>query len=95
MSALAKLEAAAMSNGDTNAAVMAELAALRAENERLRARSNGRLTIKVASSGGVSVYGIGRFPVTLYQEQWARVLGAADEITAFIAAHKSELKVKA
>ena len=72
----------------------AELARLKAENEQLknqRARSGG---LKVSEKGGVSVYGLGRFPVTLYKEQWVRLLAMADEIRAFIKEHDAELKAK-
>jgi hypothetical protein len=69
-----------------------ELARLRAENEALRARRGTPL--RVSDKGGVSVYGLGRFPVTLYKEQWLRLLGMADEIRAFIREHEGELKTK-
>jgi len=73
----------------------AELDRLKAENEALkqRGRSGGGL-IKVSEKGGVSVYGLGRFPVTLYKEQWQKVLSMADEIKDFIAQHDGELKKK-
>jgi hypothetical protein len=71
----------------------AELERLKAENERLK-NQRGRASLKVSEKGGVSVYGLGRFPVTLYKEQWAKLLGMADEIRAFIAEHESELKTK-
>jgi hypothetical protein len=71
----------------------AELERLKAENERLKSQ-RGRASFKVSEKGGVSVYGLGRFPVTLYKEQWAKLLGMADEIRAFIAEHESELKTK-
>ena len=73
-----------------------ELARLRAENEALKARqkTSGALTFKVSEKGAVSVYGLGRFPVTLYQEQWLKLLDLADDIRAFIKAHDSELKAK-
>jgi hypothetical protein len=75
--------------------VQAELARLRAENERLKAgRANARERITVSPKGAVSVYGLGRFPITLYQEQWLRLLAMADAIRQFIVDHKSELKVK-
>lgn len=69
---------------------------MQAEIERLRARlaKRGNLVMKVSDKGGVSVYGLQRFPVTFYQEQWERLLNAADEVKAFIAEHKGELKVK-
>ena len=73
--------------------VEAELARLRAENERLK-RGRGT-TIKVSEKGGVSVYGLGRFPVTLYKEQWLKLLGMADELRAFIRDNDAVLKSKA
>ena len=72
----------------------AELERLRAENERLKDRQSGRVALKVSAKGGVSVYGLGRFPVTLYKEQWLKLLGLADDIRAFIAEHETELKTK-
>lgn len=51
-------------------------------------------TTKASSGGALSVYGLGRFPVTLYRSQWERLLGAADEITAFIAANTASLATK-
>ena len=74
----------------------AELDRLRTENERLKAttRSRGSMTFKVSEKGGLSVYGLGRFPITLYQEQWLKLMDMSEEIRAFIAAHKSELKAK-
>jgi hypothetical protein len=71
-----------------------ELARLRAENEALRARTRRGTNLRVSEKGGVSVYGLGRFPVTLYKEQWARLLDMADEIRAFIREHDRELKSK-
>jgi len=71
-----------------------ELARLRAENERLKRAQQHGATMKVSGKGAVSVYGLGRFPVTLYQEQWAKLLDMADDIRAFIRDHASELKVK-
>ena len=82
-----------MSDDDTKA----ELERLRRENEALRAQARarpGHLTLKVSEKGAVSVYGLGRFPVTLYLEQWRRLLDSADEIRAFIAANESQLKRK-
>ena len=74
--------------------VQAELERLRAENAALRARGSRGVSLKVSEKGGVSVYGLGRFPVTLYKEQWAKLLDMADEIRAFIKAHDGELKAK-
>ncbi len=71
-----------------------ELERLKAENERLkdaRGRSSG---LKVSEKGGVSVYGLGRFPVTLYKEQWTKLLDMADEIRAFIKENEGRLKAK-
>ena len=72
----------------------AELQRLRAENERLKRTQSRGITLKVSEKGGVSVYGMGRFPVTLYKEQWTKLLDMADEIRAFIRDHESELKAK-
>ena len=71
----------------------AELERLKAENDRLKGE-RGRVSLKVSEKGGVSVYGLGRFPVTLYKEQWTKLLTMADEIRAFIKEHDSELKTK-
>jgi hypothetical protein len=72
----------------------AELDRLRAENERLKNKSNRATSLKVSEKGGVSVYGLGRFPVTLYKEQWAKLLDMADEIRTFIKENDSKLKTK-
>ena len=72
----------------------AEVERLRAENERLKAQGASRVSLKVSGKGGVSLYGLGRFPVTLYKEQWAKLLDTADEIRAFIKEHDAELKAK-
>jgi hypothetical protein len=74
--------------------VQAELARLRAENETLKQRRSSAISIKVSEKGAVSVYGLGRFPVTLYQEQWVKLLASADDIKAFIEENRSKLKVK-
>jgi hypothetical protein len=74
--------------------VQAELERLRAENERLKKSGRGKLAMKVSEKGGLSVYGMGRFPVTLYKEQWLKLLGMADEIKAFIEANNESLKSK-
>lgn len=71
-----------------------ELARLRAENEALRARARTGGQLRVSDKGGVSVYGLGRFPVTLYKEQWLRLLAMSEEIRAFIREHETELKTK-
>lgn len=71
-----------------------ELERLRAENEKLKQKATRAVSLKVSEKGGVSVYGLGRFPVTLYKEQWAKLLDMADEIRAFIAENESRLKSK-
>ena len=72
----------------------AELERLRAENAALKSRAQKAVSLKVSEKGGVSVYGLGRFPVTLYKEQWTRLLDMADEIRAFIREHEPELKTR-
>ena len=74
--------------------VQAELARLRAENERLKKRQASPLRLKVSAKGALSVYGLGRFPVTLYKEQWVRVLDAVDDLRVFLTDHDGELKGK-
>jgi hypothetical protein len=74
--------------------VKTELERLRAENERLKARQTRGVSLKVSEKGGVSVYGLGRFPVTLYKEQWTRLLDMADDIRAFIRENDHKLKAK-
>ena len=71
-----------------------ELERLRAENARLKQTVGKGVSLKISEKGGVSVYGLGRFPVTLYQEQWRKLLDNADDIRAFIAANESQLKKK-
>lgn len=78
----------------TESELKAELERLKAENEALRARGGKGVSLKVSEKGGVSVYGLGRFPVTLYQEQWLKLLDLADDIRAFIHEHETELKKK-
>jgi hypothetical protein len=72
----------------------AELARLKAENEALKESKARSIYLKVSEKGGVSLYGLGRFPVTLYKEQWLTVLNMASDIRSFIGVHKSELKTK-
>ena len=73
----------------------AELERLRAENATLKQKSTGRaVSMKVSEKGGVSVYGLGRFPVTLYKEQWIKLLAMADDIRGFITENESKLKSK-
>jgi hypothetical protein len=75
--------------------MMRRIAQLEAENAALRAaRGNGKLSFKVSEKGGVSVYGLGRFPVTLYKEQWERILAESERIQEFIREHEYLLKTK-
>jgi hypothetical protein len=75
--------------------IQAELERLRAENERLKkGNRGGKLAMKVSEKGALSVYGMGRFPVTLYKEQWLKLLDMADEIKSFIEANNESLKSK-
>jgi len=75
--------------------IKAELERLREENERLKNRQTRGVSLKVSEKGGVSVYGLGRFPVTLYKEQWSRLLDMADDIRTFIRENEGKLKAKA
>ena len=80
-----------MSDVDT---LKAELEKLKAENESLKKQSGAKHGLKVSEKGGVSVYGLGRFPVTLYKEQWLKLLDMADEIRTFIKDNDARLKTK-
>lgn len=71
-----------------------ELERLRSENERLKKGGSKGLSLKVSEKGGVSVYGLGRFPVTLYKEQWKKLLDMSEEIRNFIQDNESQLKSK-
>jgi len=74
--------------------VKAELERLRAENAALKSRNQRGVSLKVSEKGGVSVYGLGRFPVTLYKEQWLRLLDLAEDIRSFIRENEPKLKSK-
>lgn len=77
--------------------MQAELERLRAENEALKEKAKNKpkdMYFKVSQKGAVSVYGLGRFPVTLYKEQWERLLNRRDDILEFIAENESSLKIK-
>ena len=71
-----------------------ELERLRAENEALKAKQAGSLRLQVSQKGGVSLYGIRRFPVTFYADEWERILGMSDEILRFVQENESQLKRK-
>ena len=73
----------------------AEIERLKAENEALKkTKKPGTLSMKVSEKGALSIYGMGRFPVALYKEQWTKLLTIADDIKQFIADHDHELKAK-
>jgi hypothetical protein len=72
----------------------AELERLRAENDQLKTKSVRGLSLKVSEKGAVSLYGVGRFPVTLYKEQWSKVLGMKDDIEKFLHDNAHLLKTK-
>jgi hypothetical protein len=74
--------------------LMAELERLRRENASLKKGAAKGVSLRVSEKGGLSVYGLGRFPITLYKEQWLKLLDLADEIREFISSHATELKSK-
>ena len=71
-----------------------EIERLRAENESLKKPTRGQFGLKVSEKGALSVYGMGRFPVTLYREQWEKLLAMSDQIKEFIVANDQALKKK-
>jgi len=77
-----------------DSADMAELIALREENAKLKAAKEVGITLKVSQKGAVSVYGLGRFPVTLYKGQWERLIGKVEDIKSFIKTNVESLSVK-
>ena len=74
--------------------MQAELERLRRENAALKKGTSSSVRMKVSEKGALSVYGMGRFPVTLYKEQWLKLLDMADDIRAFLAANDAQLKAK-
>jgi len=74
--------------------LQAEIDRLKAENERLKKPARGQLSLRVSEKGALSVYGLGRFPVTLYREQWDKLLGLSDQIRQFIQENDHQLKKK-
>ena len=80
---------------DLSSSEREELELLRKQKSAREAAEKRGITFKVSEKGAVSVYGLGRFPVTLYQEQWEKLLNEADNIRGFIAENKSRLKTKA
>ena len=71
-----------------------ELERLRSENAALKKGAAAGISMKVSEKGGLSVYGMGRFPITLYKEQWLKLLDMSDDIRAFIVANEGTLKAK-
>ena len=80
----------------SEAEMKAELERLKAENEALKKKAPGKqgISLKVSEKGAVSVYGMGRFPVTLYKEQWLKLLDMSEDIRTFIKDNDSVLKKK-
>ena len=78
----------------TQAQAIARIAELEAANAKLRAGRQSKLTLKVSKAGAVSVYGMGKWPVTLYSQQWTRLLDSAEDIRSFIEANADLLSVK-
>jgi hypothetical protein len=74
--------------------IKAELERLRQENAALKKGATAGIRMKVSEKGAVSIYGMGRFPVTLYKEQWLKLLDMSDDIRAFIAANETQLTTK-
>ncbi len=88
-----------MNHTDANDAAMdhdmkEELARLRAENQALKKKDSSSISLKVSEKGGVSLYGLGRFPVTLYKEQWDKLLDHVEDIRSFLRENHSRLKLK-
>lgn len=74
--------------------VQNELERLRNENGALKKGAATGITMKVSEKAGLSVYGMGRLPITLYKEQWLKLLDMSDVMRAFIAANEGTLKAK-
>lgn len=72
------------SAGDREAELLAMIAQLQAKNDALAARANAKISLKVTEKGGVSMYGLGRYPVTLYASQWERLIASGEAVKAFI-----------
>lgn len=93
---MAVLQDVSKANGKAPALadLQAQLEALKAENQRLKEARNSKLSMKVSDKGALSVYGLGRFPVTLYRGQWERLIEIIPSLQAFIAENASKLAVK-
>ena len=79
-------------SSENNEELKLELERLRAENDALKKTKSSQITFKVGKKGGMSLYGLGRFPVTLYKSQWIMLLDASERITEFLINHDDELK---
>jgi hypothetical protein len=79
---------------ESDEALAKEVERLRAENEALKARPGRELRLQVSAKGGASLYGIRRFPITFYLDEWERILDMADDIRTFLREHEGELKKK-
>ncbi len=84
----------ALLQSQKNEDLLAKIASLEAELAKAKANGSARVTMKISEKGALSVYGLGRFPVTLYRSQWERLLGMADAINGFIKDNASKLAVK-
>lgn len=80
---------------DSTAALMAEIERLKAENLTLAAKRTAKMSLAVSEKGGISVYGVRRFPITFYVDEWDTLLNMAQDIRAYAVAHKAELDAKA
>jgi hypothetical protein len=78
----------------TDEDLKAELERLRKENESLKKGAAKGISMKVSEKGGLSIYGLGRFPITLYKEQLTKLIDMAEDIRSFLATHDAELKAK-
>ena len=85
---------ARLENTMSDEELKAELERLRNENAALKKGASSSIRMKVSEKGAVSIYGMGRFPVTLYKEQWLKLLDMSADIRAFIAANEAQLKAK-
>lgn len=83
-----------MLTGKSTAELEEMVRKLAAENDKLRTASRGKLHLKVSEKGAVSLFGMGKWPVTLYREQWERIFAAREQIEAFIEANADSLSVK-
>lgn len=81
-------------NGLSQADMIAKVAQLMADNTKLKKANNGKLSLKVSEKGALSIYGMGKWPITLYLSQWERVMANLDQIKAFVEANRDQFSVK-